>query len=518
MSERDLPAWAEGDLQNPAFMIGKLRQLTEALQTLMGTRNQSGTGLSPGWYTTALSGGGTTTGTGGGSGVSTDLTPPPQPTGLVVTGGLSSIGVVWDAPTYTQGGGNAYTIIYGAKWVPTAAAPNPKPTFANATQLGSVPGRTSVMFIATEPDTYWCIWAVFVTTAGVSGQPGGGTNGAQAQTGQDPSVLLDLLSGQITESQLYGNLQSRINLIDGPSSLTGSVAQRIFAESQARAASVSQEATARQNGDTAEASARQTLATTVGQNSSAIQTNAQATSNLAGHVAASYSVRAQVTAGGRTAVGGFGLTGTVGASGPTISFGVVANQFWVGAPQGTPGVSADILPFVIQTTPTTLNGATIPAGVYMDAAYITNLTALIARFGTAWIDNAMIANLSAGKITTGAIQTGEYIQSTGYVPGSAGFRINGNGAAEFSGVTIRGTIYASAGTIGGNTITSTGIDSPGYNGASTGFRLDASTGKITVIGDGIDIRSANSGARMETKAGSLKVFLSTGAEIVRISA
>jgi hypothetical protein len=37
----------------------------------------------------------------------------------------------------------------------------------------------------------------------------------------------------------------------------------------------------------------------------------------------------------------------------------------------------------------------------MDAAYIKNLTALVARLGSAWIDNAMIANLSATKLTIG---------------------------------------------------------------------------------------------------------------------
>jgi hypothetical protein len=37
---------------------------------------------------------------------------------------------------------------------------------------------------------------------------------------------------------------------------------------------------------------------------------------------------------------------------------------------------------------------------------------------------------------------GQYIQSTGYVAGSAGWRINGTGAAEFSGVVVRGTVYA----------------------------------------------------------------------------
>lgn len=53
-----------------------------------------------------------------------------------------------------------------------------------------------------------------------------------------------------------------------------------------------------------------------------------------------------------------------------------------------------------------------------------------AFIGNAWITNAMI---------------GDYIESNTYVPGQAGWHINKNGTAEFSGVTVRGKIYASEG-------------------------------------------------------------------------
>lgn len=701
-------------------------------------------------------GGGTTIvipGGPGGGGTTPDLSPPSPITNLQVSAGLSFHMVTFDAPTYTQGGGNAYTEIFAANYSGTG----PQPTFANAAQIATVPGRGSIITIPSEPGLTKHFWAGAVTLAGVRQIDGagatGGTNGVSATTGQDPSYLLSVLSGQITESQLYGDLNDRINLVDGPDTLPGSVAARLLAEAQARGTAISNEATtranadsalsqtittltstvttnnntltsalqneatARANADSAEATALQTLAaqvssainqvdsswwapgatlptgwyrngsatenafvnsgdhtgkqstlwrctsedpfapepdggwealttldrtktyrfllpvrknsgmsgwaywgfyggggsnpyfavvplanlvasqwywlvgfvypigsaanidhpsagaftvetgqrvypgntyawdenstqyhraylyyaeagaqidfgrplvhivdgneppldaiirgtagavaaaqalvqtestarasadsalansittlaTTVGGNTAAIQTVSQATADLEGHVAASYSVRAQVTAGGRTAVGGFGLTGEVGASGPTITFGVVANQFWVGAPVGTPGINADILPFVIQTSPTTINGVTIPAGVYMDAAYITNLTALVARLGEAWIDNAMIANLSAWKITSGSIQVSEQIQSTGFVSGSAGWRIMGDGTAEFSGVIVRGTIYASAGTIGGAVIDSTGVKSANFVQGVSGWRLDNNLGKI----------------------------------------
>jgi predicted phage tail protein len=53
-----------------------------------------------------------------------------------------------------------------------------------------------------------------------------------------------------------------------------------------------------------------------------------------------------------------------------------------------------------------------------------------AFIGNAWITNAMI---------------GDYIESNTYIPGQAGWHINKNGTAEFSGVTVRGKIYASEG-------------------------------------------------------------------------
>ncbi|MFD3231651.1 TipJ family phage tail tip protein [Rahnella aceris] len=53
-----------------------------------------------------------------------------------------------------------------------------------------------------------------------------------------------------------------------------------------------------------------------------------------------------------------------------------------------------------------------------------------AFIGNAWITNAMI---------------GDYIESNMYIPGQAGWHINKNGTAEFSGVTVRGKIYASEG-------------------------------------------------------------------------
>ncbi len=70
------------------------------------------------------------------------------------------------------------------------------------------------------------------------------------------------------------------------------------------------------------------------------------------------------------------------------------------------------------------------------------------------ITNAQIQSLDAGKITTGTlaadrigalqIAVGKYIRSSNYAAGSAGWNIDGAGAAEFQNVTVRGDVQASS--------------------------------------------------------------------------
>jgi hypothetical protein len=110
--------------------------------------------------------------------------------------------------------------------------------------------------------------------------------------------------------------------------------------------------------------------------------------------------------------------------------------------------------------------------VYINAAYIENGTITNAKIGNATIDDAKIANLSAAKLTVGDGTVGGNLKSSNYVAGSAGWIIRPDGYAEYSNVVVRGTVYATAGQIGGNTIDSTSIHSgtTGY-GTGAGFYL-----------------------------------------------
>jgi hypothetical protein len=60
-----------------------------------------------------------------------------------------------------------------------------------------------------------------------------------------PAELKAKLENQITESELYADLRNRISLVDGPNTLAGSVSAKVKAETDARVAALTQEASAR---------------------------------------------------------------------------------------------------------------------------------------------------------------------------------------------------------------------------------------------------------------------------------
>jgi len=226
---------------------------------------------------------------------------------------------------------------------------------------------------------------------------------------------------------------------------------------------------------------------------------------LDGSVAALYTLRAEVSSGGRTVVGGFGLSATATATaGPRIDFGVRADQFWITAPAGSG--AADSKPFIVRTSTSTEGGVSIPAGVYMDAAFIVNLSALYARIATLIADQIVAADISVAQLTTGTLRVGADMSSTGFVTGSAGWRIQGNGNVEFSNAIVRGLIYASGGTFSGALVAATGTfagqlrvgSSPTISGTTmtgTGavinadgtFALGTADGNITYNGTGAPV-------------------------------
>lgn len=355
-----------------------------------------------------------------------DLTPPPTPEGFAVTPAISHVLITHSAPTYRQGHGHLRTRVYGV----TITGPTP-PTFSNAVELGQFSGTTWAM--PSNPATTWRLWIKWETADGVlSTAPAGGTNGLLATTGQDVGKLLEALTGEITESQLYNALGERIDLIDrGPNALVPKVAA----------------------------------------------------------VAGSYTVKVDVNG----YVSGFGLASTANNAAPTSDFAVRADRFYIANPSG-PGI-APAMPFIVQTTPTTINGVNVPVGVYINDAFIQNGTITNAKIADAAIDNAKIANLSADKITAGSLAVGQHIQSSNYVPGVSGWRVNADGTAELNNVSVRGTVNAQSGQFSG-AIVGASINGSVITGGT--FQTAASGQRIVMDDKGILFLTGNSPGKYGT--------------------
>lgn len=196
---------------------------------------------------------------GNGYNPTTDYTVPPAPKNLTAVGGFANVYLGWDGAPYSN---HAYTEIWR----------NSTDNLGTAVKVG-----TTVSSVYADPaqegSTYY-YWVRFVSQANIIG-PYNSTKGTSATTSTDPTVLLDVLAGQITESQLYHTLGSRIDLIDAPATTDGSVAARIAAETAARTTAIAAEATARANAITAEANARTAaIADEASQRTTAIQAEA----------------------------------------------------------------------------------------------------------------------------------------------------------------------------------------------------------------------------------------------------
>lgn len=196
-------------------------------------------------------------------------------------------------------------------------------------------------------------------------------------------------------------------------------------------AAISGEAIARVNADGALSQTITTLEAGIAPDiAAAVATETSARVAADGSIEAKNTVKIDVAGH----VSGYGLISTLNDATPTSEFGIRADTFFLAPPTNTdateptenlyPGfvwlqngdaenydvkyytglgwsTTPQNLPFVVRTSPTVINGESVPVGVYMQDAYIANGTITNAKIGNAAIDDAKIANLDAGKITTG---------------------------------------------------------------------------------------------------------------------
>lgn len=129
-----------------------------------------------------------------------DFTVPPAPTNLQASGAMASIFLSWDQAPFSN---YSHTEIWRAA----------TDDIGQAALAGTAIAPVYADYAGASASFYY--WIRFVSNAGVSG-PFNSTAGTAGSTGTDPAYMLAVLTGQITEAQLYTTLASRINKIDLP--------------------------------------------------------------------------------------------------------------------------------------------------------------------------------------------------------------------------------------------------------------------------------------------------------------
>lgn len=164
----------------------------------------------------------------------------------------------------------------------------------------------------------------------------------------------------------------------------------------------------------------------------AVEQKAQTLLDDTGKLKAQYTIK--VDAAGM--VSGYGLATTLNNGAPSSAFVIQANSFSIAPPTVTQSTAPNsglykgfvwrdtssnvtkywtgsawsttpqVLPFSVQPQQV-VNGVTIPAGVYMDSAFINNVTALYGRFGSLVADTVRATNISATNITSGQLSAAQ---------------------------------------------------------------------------------------------------------------
>jgi len=194
------------------------------------------------------------------------------------------------------------------------------------------------------------------------------------------------------DARVNQNQASITNVDTASASRDEALAQRVTrldAQVKDNSASIETKLTTLATADKTLAQSIDTVQTKVNQQSASIQTNATAIADTNGKLAANWSVRMQVAAGGGYTFAGIGLGIENGPGGLQSQFIISADRFAVG--------QKDAFPFLIQ------DGQTI-------------------------IANAFIGN---GTITNAKI--GDYIQSNNYSAGTTGWKLFFDGTFEING-------------------------------------------------------------------------------------
>ena len=313
--------------------------------------------------------------TGGG-----DIYAPAIPTNLAVTGEVGGFSISWDNPPDRDFN---YANVYEAS----------NSTFANATLIGTSGGSTFVRRnLAPFVTKYY--WVSAVDFSGNESGTVGPVSATTAQLSFDDiaDVVIEYVDLGVSVTDEFDSIYTEFTDVQTTiASLTSTV--------NSNTSAITTEATTRASADAALTTQINTLTATVGSNTAAI--SAEASTRAAADTAISQSVSSlTTTVNGHTTTiteNTASIDGIEGRYGVTIdnngnatgfqllsgtngsAFNVRADQFAVFDTTGTVGNPV----FTVRSTPTTTaNGTVIPAGVYADKVFVSDLSAVSATIGT----------------------------------------------------------------------------------------------------------------------------------------
>lgn len=282
----------------------------------------------------------------------------------------------------------------------------------------------------------------------------------------------------------------------------------------ANTAAIQTETTARATADSALASQITTIQTTVNGQTTSIQTLGESVDGIN----AKYTVKID----NNGYVTGYGLISTANNGSPTSSFLVNANRFAI-SPVAS-GVSDNPRsPFFVLTSPTVIDGVSIPAGTYIKSVFIHDASITSAKIADASITNAKILNaaINAAKIENGAITSAKI--------GDAQITTAKIGTAQVDTLRVAGnaiTVTASVATR--NNISSVSLNAPyggvlsiivwvegGYDNNAVRVRLN---GNELITFDGDDYwYAATSNYRKTSQTMVLVVGVGSGTQTVQFT-
>ena len=229
------------------------------------------------------------------------------------------------------------------------------------------------------------------------------TNAAAIQTEQtaranaDSAIASDVTSLTTTVGNNAAAISAETTARSNADSALASDITSLNTATSNNAAAISSETTARTNADSAIANDVSTLTTTVSGNTSSISTQATSINGLE----AQYTVKID----NNGAISGYGLASNAVDGSIVSEFIVNADRFAIISPSTTltnpSGSHNASVPFTVQATQTTLNGETVPAGVYMTDAFIKNGSIVSAKIGSLAVDKISGTFAELGTVLTG---------------------------------------------------------------------------------------------------------------------